>query len=262
MTRAFGLNRDDGRHARSLFCRASLHSQHPSGRADLSAHLPAKVLDQNSVGSCVACTFAAGIVTALSVRGTPLPWIPSVAALYTTCLALDRLDASTMIVDAGTQLLTAAEAVSEWGVVEMGKPVSVGGYVRECDCGPDQVRGPDFLQLKRQAHRLVLGAHVISSLDDCRLSLDNGYPVATGGWVSSEFCDYLATSAPIGQQDPDDPDGGGHAVLVYGYEDLPGGETAWFGLNSWGTSYGKAGRFIAGNRFMQQRWELYSLAVR
>ena len=96
---------------------------------------------------------------------------------------------------------------------------------------------------------------------DCMLALDAGHTVPIGNWVSTSVFDYGPASAPIGAQSYTG-EGGGHCMFLHGYEVLPSGIVIWEGTNSWGTGWGRGGRFQCTSEFLKQSWEVFAMKVR
>jgi C1A family cysteine protease len=85
-----------------------------------------------------------------------------------------------------------------------------------------------------QYARTMLGNHVIQALAA-------GLPVVFGTYTPSRFYDAAATTGLMpGPAERLDPPGGGHAMLIVGY-DLP--SKTWLVRNSWGAKWGEQGYF-------------------
>jgi len=249
----------------------------PSGGADLSKYLP-EVLDQNLVGSCVMNGVPVAAYTTLAYKGTPLPFVPSVKTGYQLALRLDRaydnpgkpVEKMPALVDVGTQLLTGAVVLGRYGVQAMGPRVIVQGEERNSDCDPKGAVDPDgidFEDIEESSTRLIVGAYELVPSSptferDAMLALDAGHTVALGNWVSSSFELYGANSAPIGEQDFFDPYGGGHCTFLHKYIRDATSTTIWDGTNSWGTKWGRKGRYQCKTSFLKQAWSAFVMDVK
>lgn len=276
LARARGLIRDDGSHGRSTFpqlCKLRKLLGAPSGSADLSAHIP-EILDQNGVAACVTHAWAGACATSLAARGRPLGFTPSPKDLYRLCLAEDRRRAMpsvpasqlTPLHDRGTMLLTCHTVVQRWGVRPRGPDVLLNGMLYATDCSPaNATREPTLEAIERS--KVMVGAYEIAAGTahtevDVQLSLDAGNCVVIGGFVDGWFERYGAYSPPLGPQDLSDQSGGGHATYLTGYRwDADIRKWVYEGVNSWGRSFGKQGRFVCTGDFVRQMWELYSMNV-
>lgn len=276
MTHAKGLIRDDGRHKRERFAvlRGRLGAT-PRGYADLTQFAPA-ILDQNWVGSCVMNGVPCAAATTLAAAGTPLGFTPSVRDGYRMALASDRAQDYPLtpvlqlppLVDRGTQILTGTTVMSRWGVTAMGPNVVVGGRMRNNDCDPHNACGePDLPTIIKAGRKLIVGAYELdlgmAVERETQLALDAGHAVAIGGWVDTRtFEPYRAWHLPIGAQDFNDPNGGGHCTYIVGYLTDPAGVTLYRLRNSWGEEWGDEGCAWVTGAFLRQMWEAFALDVR
>ena len=69
--------------------------------------------------------------------------------------------------------------------------------------------------------------------EDWKARLAQGHPIITGFFCKTPLCDKTHTWRPTGS-------GGGHAILVIGYDDS---KQRFILLNSWGSKWGKRGSF-------------------
>lgn len=264
--RVKGLRKNDGRRNGKSFAR--FRSKVPSGVADLSFFTP-YILNQNDVGSCVAHGVIGAAFTTLSAAGTPID-VPSPRVVYATALGVDRADdyplrapsAYPALSDRGTFLLTGVHVLELWGVVPIGDFVSVDGKIVTSDCGCHNfMLEPDLFELEQASCKLLVGAYELRTEIDVQIALDNNIAVAIGGFVDTSFVGYDGSST-ISQQATTDTYGGGHCTYIEGYHTEPNGEVLYHGVNSWGTGWGKTGRYIADGKFIRQAWEKYALDVR
>ena len=132
------------------------------------------------------------------------------------------------------------------------------------DCVPANVNNePTFLELEKDASNLVPKAHQITStgaqrVTDICLALDAGCPVVFGTYVDTAFLNY--TGGIVGKQNQNDPNGGGHCMVLLGYT-ISGTTVTFIGRNSWGVTWGESGDFRASTAFVAQMSELFAIAL-
>lgn len=225
------------------------------------------IFDQGDVGSCWAHAASRGISTSLALSGTPLPWIPSMDAIYRNARCLMRAagEFSGALSDTGTDPFYGMQALAQFGVKGMG--ATVGRY---SDCALSAVAKEPLLgDLEAEAHDLLIGAHqIISSganrVEDICRALASGSAVIVGVFVDTAFEDWTPSQGPIGApKDPNDPNGGGHALAVDGYDTRADGSRILTVANSWATDWGDAGRFTAAPAWIEAdgAGDIYVLSV-
>lgn len=222
-----------------LFARAQI--QVPDS-VTLEASTP-PVFDQGPLGACVGAALACAIATALTVEGTPLPWVPSPGVIYTGARVIDRPppigDAPpTPLQDEGSAPNEAERWVGEWGVKAIQAPTPDGRFF---DMDPTNVNvEPQMSDLEVEATSLIVGSYGIYTTGaargaDVRASVAGGYPVSVsvpGG--SSAWQSY--TSGVIGATgEPLD-----HETVIIAYE-LAADGYRYRIRNSWSEGWGIAG---------------------
>lgn len=265
----FGWKKDSGKHPRRHFVAAV--GATPVGHADLRSHAPA-VMNQFLCGSCVGHGTSMAISTAYALIGKPLfgldgkqlPIPCSQRDLYAGARVLDRASSNTPLEDNGTEVLSAIEFSSQFGVRKTEAPMTDtynGQIVRvNSDCVSTNVNDEPTLRMLVQDHQnIVPMAHQIlttgaSRVRDIKLALDAGSPVVFGTFVDQSFLDYMG--GIVGAQDQNDPNGGGHCMCLLGYD----GDT-FIGRNSWDVTWGNAGDFSCSTSFISQIDELFSVVV-
>lgn len=200
----------------------------------LLAHAPL-VLDQQASSSCVGHAFACALKTRL---WSSLPWVPSPVGIYTIARAIDRLDESIPLQDAGSEPNQAVRGIAEWGV----RPIHlVDDHDAEIATVNDE---PSILDLEDDARTLTIGAYGIVTPDrdqrraQARRALAAGFPVPGAIAASGElFQSYTGGVLPALGPELD------HMVCLVGYELTADGSTIWLVRNSWSKSWGEEGNF-------------------
>lgn len=273
---ALGLNQDHPDRARLFypqpFDELKLGVDDPPPEASIDDYAPDDP-DQNGVGACVMCGVPYAAATTLAANGTPLPFRPSVWGGYATALGLERARSHPVgklpaLRDTGLELATGVRAISQWGVTAMGPLREYNGEIVDCDCTPgnfdDEV---DLDTLIEARHKLIVGAYEITATGDIdkaiQRSIASRRAVAQGGFISDSFFRYGPGSDPIGAQDFNDPDGGGHCTYITKYKRPPVGDTLYWIRNSWlKRAWGINGCAWVTSKFVQQMWSMWTLDVR
>ena len=252
-------------------------AEHPVVRS-LLANLPASVdlakfqpaiLDQGPTGSCTAHSTASAVATAFAAAGHPLAFVPSPREIYATTRALERA-ASTpagatlgYLTDGGAELGDVFTALSQFGVCPIEAPTSDG---RLSDVEPSNVNSePGFIQLEQAALRPVVGPYGLdptssSASDTIAAALAAGIPVAIAAFVDTAF-ENLQPGHVAGAPNQADPQGGGHAIYLSGYQTQPDGSRAFILTNSWGVGWCNAGRCLVGPAWLAAAWEAWPVSV-
>lgn len=220
------------------------------------------VLDQNQTGSCTGGSTAAALATALSAKGTPLPWIPSPKGIYTLGRAVDRVPDSHGVLpplsDNGAQPNQVMRGITEWGIRPMG-PLVQGCYY---DCDPSDVNEePTLGELEDDAKNLILGEHAITTtgvqrITDICTAIASRKPVTVaiaGG--SDAFQEYTGGILPALHAPLD------HYVWILGYETDAHGQCIITVRNQWGPSWGESGNVRLSEAAVQELGDLVVLDV-
>ena len=234
--------------------------------ADLSPHAPS-ILDQDGTGSCTAHSICAGVATAAAVAGVELA-LPSPDVEYKVTRGLERAlaaPASTLLVpltDDGAELADAIWAMATAGVCPMG--AGVGG--RHSDVDPATVNDEaDLARLEEAATTIVTGDYRIEGSgqnlsDQVAAALAAGFPVYVGFFVDSAF-EALQPGQVAGAPDQNDPNGGGHAVILTGFSTAADGTRTFTLRNSWGAGWCNGGTCLVGQAWLDAAWEFWVLDV-
>ena len=240
-------------------------------RSDLSPLLGQR-LNQGRSSACSCHAAASGLWAA---SGRNLPFFPSPHVLYS---ASGRIEAPCggLLRDDGRQLCSVLRAIRETGIGPMLAPTpdwrwsdvwtaeDVAGIVR---APPPNVCRDITLDELARCIRYDAGAHTIdpSSTDLEReiiatLTSPAPAPVLVGGRVGAAF-EELEGDVDAQPDAPDDPQGGGHALLIVGHRPLASsaGHYEFRLANSWGSSWDEDGECWASEAFVRSLWELHPL---
>lgn len=245
------------------------------GHADLTAFEP-PIFDQGPTLACTSHSMPGGIVTAFAAAGTPLkitsgakrgsPFIPSPRQLYAATRAIARARSIPSglplpaLTDAGATLPDVVNAGALFGVSPMGAALEG----RVSDLAESNVNlEPDSAALEQAATRIITGEYLIA-VDDtvadvAAAALEAGLPVWVGFFADSAF-ESLPAGQIAGAPHEPDPNGGGHAVVLVGYQTM-GGARVFTIRNSWGTGWGNAGRGLVSEAWLRAAWAAYPLQV-
>jgi hypothetical protein len=220
------------------------------------------IFDQGDVGSCWAHAASRGLFASVGTT-----FVPSMDGIYRNARCLMRAagEFSGALTDTGTDPFYGMQAISQFGVKPMGPAVG-----RNSDCSTtSMVREPMLDELEEDAHHLMVGAHQIISAgtqrveDICR-ALAAGCAVIVGVFVDTAFEDWTPSQGPIGApRNPNDPNGGGHALCIDGYDTTQLGRRILTVANSWAEDWGDHGRFLAAPEWItnDQAGDIYVLSV-
>ena len=238
-------------------CAAPLH---PAHAAALAAPLPAAAdnslhpdTDQGQTSSCTAHALIKAIEILTGYRGS-MHVLYSLTGVY---------EGENPIADDGRQCTDCLAVVATQGVAPFEGPTSDG---RNSDIDASNACTPATAaeMAAAGAHLVGLGANSIDPADP-NLSDLVASCIAAGGVV------YLGTEvgqafeqlngATVAQPDPDpnDPNGGGHALIITGYRTMPDGSRQFRVQNSWGESWDDSGECWASLAWVQATWELHPL---
>ncbi len=207
------------------------------------------IMDQGQVGSCEGHSSSGATYLSCAGSGAALPWVPSQVGLYNPALALDRGDPNAgALQDLGTETNTILRVVHEFGIRAMGAHVE--GRFSDCDM-TNALAEPNLADLESDSLNVLIGAYQITSsgtqkLTDVKAVVASGLAVRIDSFVDMAFEDWSAGDAPFGVPDYNDPEGGGHALYIVGYQ----GDNCVV-RNSWG-DWGDNGNIIVSPAFVEQ----------
>lgn len=251
---ARGCSLDRGKHRYT-----SLHAALALRLLKLDAALPANidnqhnappVFDQGPVGSCEGHASSGASALSCAAVGQPLGFIPSMVGIYNPALALDRGDPNAgALQDLGTETNTVLRVLHEFGLRPMGAQVE--GRFSDCTMA-NALLEPVLADLEKDALTVMIGAYQITQTGSSKLAavkavLAAGLAVRVDSFVDMAFENWSAGDAPFGQPDLNDPEGGGHALYLVGYQ----GDNCIM-RNSWSSSWGDNGNIIVSPAFVEQ----------
>lgn len=250
-----------------------------------------QLLDQGRTGSCTcestphaAATATAAMVGLGLLEANPLPFVGSPRNMYAAVRGRERALSTppgtppAALTDSGANLSDVFEILAEYGTIPMVAPTPDG---RNTDVwSSDDVSGlpnpppanvndePDFLALEQGASHIIVGpygvdptAANISDVLAAALAV-GGMPIELATFVDTAFMDLQAGQiAPV--PNTSDPEGGGHAIYLSGYQwNAQLGQRVFILTNSWGVSWANAGRCLVGLPWIQSCWELHPMQVK
>lgn len=227
----------------------------------------APIMNQGQTGSCTGHGTAQGIVTAFAAKGDPMPFVPSPAGIYTVGRCVGRAPghdgALAPLTDSGAMPADVMAGISLWGVRPMGAQAP-GRFSDQLDSRVNDE--PTLGDLEDDAETLLVGEFRIDETAPdvveqvCR-AIAQGYPVGVGIFVDSAFENYAPGAVPIGAPNVNDPNGGGHWIVLTSYVTNAVGRRVFRGPNSWGPGWGDSGHFVASEEWVRAAWDLYCLNV-
>lgn len=234
--------------------------------ASLAADLP-PVFDQGSTGSCTWHSTPGALVTVYAAADKPLGFIPSMREGYATTRAYERALTTPLgtnlpaLTDSGAEIADVITCLAHYGVEPMGP--DDGG--RLSDIGPDNVNAePDLGGLEISGQKLIVGPYLVdptssTASDTLAAAIVVGIPIVIGFFCDTAF-ENLQAGQVAGAPDQNDPNGGGHAVFLYGYSGTAGSRI--FNLrNSWGTSFCDRGDCLVSEAWLNAAWEAFPMVV-
>jgi hypothetical protein len=243
----------------------------PKGSGDLRACLPATVFDQGQSGTCFAHSFAACAYGAQAQAGKPLAFVPS-PLFVASCTYSDVRKAATpdnaplpVLTDTGAELQDAANAGARWGVAPLGK-LEGGRYSDVPGDPPNNVfPEPDYQQALLAGSDIVTGEYSITSNAEApkvaAASLDAGYLLWVGFFCDSAF-QALKPGDVAQAPDQNDPQGGGHAVLLCGYRTAADGSFEFLLRNSWGAGWCDGGYCWVSTAWLVAAWDCWPFTAK
>ena len=165
--------------------------------------------------------------------------------------------------DDGRQLVDCLTVARSFGVAPFGGPVEG----RNSDISVANVCAPVTpVERASAAGRLVdLGQATILARapnvsDLCAAALAAGSVIYLGTQVGQAF-EHLSGQTVAVPDPTNDPDGGGHALLIVGYRTLADGSRAFIVQNSWGEAWDLSGECLASVAWVAACWELHPLLL-
>ncbi len=277
----FGAKRS---HPAKLARRVPLEA-HPAVRAALATTLPSSVdlstyqpqiLDQGQSGACTWGSSSSAIAMAFASAGKPLGWIPSQFTGYAATRAVERAAAVApgqplpSLTDGGAELADVFHVYATFGARPMLTTSTPDGRFFDLWTSAEAANAnvnnePDLMDLEAAGTRIIVGPYAVdpnspNATQILQAALAAKIPVQVATFVDTAFMS-LPPGAIAGAPNTADPQGGGHALFLHGYETLSSGEVVFHGTNDWGTGWSSGGRFLAGPSFMSTCWEFWPVAV-
>ncbi len=226
------------------------------------AFLPARQ-DQSQTGECTCHAMSAGLYASCAARGQPLGFAPSQRALYALSGAIERAamtpagQALPVLQDNGRELADVVTAVASCGV----KPMRDPDATRNSDATTDNcTEEPDLGDLEAADVEKLAGAHVLSVGDVATAcaALDAGCALYIAFFADTAFMN-LGPNDVAGPTDQNDPNGGGHAVILADWRTNAAGAVEFLLVNSWGSGWAANGCVWVSPAFFQAIWECWVL---
>jgi len=225
------------------------------------------IMDQGATSTCYAHAPSAGLYGTAKGQGVKLaPWFPEAVPSQKGIADAVRMLARARSLppgykgelppfeDKGAMPADVIEAIGTIGI-RARRPLHFDDRLSDVDPATINDEAGELDDLKEQRQTVVTGEHFLDELASdyeaqLRATLAAKIWVCTGIWVdtrgrrSVEEWDPL--TGPLGEPDYGAPDGGGHYVVLCGYDTLSDGTTEWLFQNSWGGPWGLSG-FGKGN---------------
>ena len=225
---------------------------------------------QNNTETCFAAAAAGGVYMASSAAGRPI-FVPSPFIISQGVRAMMRAQQTppgtplpTPLADTGGTDVDTFAWLSQGGVCPIGTLVPEGYYDANTSNVTNEI---NFANVEASAQKLIVGPYAINTsqsqsalVDACRAAIFAGFPV----WVSA-FCDtrefnWTAGANPLSIPDQNDPNGGGHATLLIGWEKV-NGIFCPIKRGSWGAGYGVNGDCLVAPVWIGAAWNLWPVVV-
>ena len=183
----------------------------------------APVVDQGTLGSCVACAVSTAF------QFCDKDWSPSKLFIYYNCRLLD----GSINVDAGTTISQSMNALYRYGACsELNWPYLIPkwNFLPPVNCYAEGLE-----------HQTIDYYHVEQTHLQLKGCIASGYPFVFGFWVYESFESSTTTlTGVMTMPQPNERMLGGHAVICIGYDDA---RRVWICQNSWGERWGDGGYF-------------------
>lgn len=166
--------------------------------------------------------------------------------------------------DTGADLQDDATALVGWGLAPIQAPTSDGRF-SDVEADPANNVFPEVDPSQLQKAFQVTGEYQIpvdaNAAKNVALCIDAGIPVQIGIFVDMAF-ENLTPGQVAQPADQADPQGGGHALYIYGYRTAADGSYEFLVKNSWGSVWCDSGSCWASTAWLQTAWELFPIAVK
>ena len=195
-------------------------------KVDLRPRCP-PVENQGAIGSCTANALVGALEFLELKGGCPLVDLSRIFVYYN-----ERVIEGTVKEDSGAFLRDGIKSLAKQGVCpEKEWPYRVAGFTRK----------PNRKCYSDAKKHQITSYHRISTLDDMRTCLADGFPFVFGFTVYEAFeSAAVAKSGVLNLPGPKEKVVGGHAVMGVGYDDT---QKQFIIRNSWDTDWGMKGYF-------------------
>lgn len=189
---------------------------------DLRPKLP-PCYDQGTLGSCTANALCAAFQ-----YDDPIFMGSRLFVYYN-----ERKVEGTINQDAGAELHDGIDTLKKYGVCpEIEWPYDVKKFA---------VQPPNKCYISALQHHVYSAANIKNDMNSMKNCLNSGFPFVVGILLYQTFeSRQVAKTGKVPMPRPNEPELGGHAVLVCGYND---NTQSWIVRNSWGTKWGDKGYF-------------------
>lgn len=239
---------------------------------DLRSYGPG-IMDQGHTSTCYAHAPSAAIFGTAKGQGVQLaPWFPRAVPSQKGIADAVRMIARSKklppgfqgelpkFVDEGAMPVDVIEAIGTMGI-RARRPLTPDD--RNSDVDPKTINDElgMFDDLGEERQTLLPGEHFLDEMASDYVAQLRA-TLAAKIWVCSGiFCDtrgrrsveeWDPTTGPLSEPDYNDPDGGGHYIVICGYDTMTDGTTEWIWQNSWSARWGLSGygrgdaRWLAG----------------
>jgi hypothetical protein len=248
------------------FLLGAIATQTPVGAGMLT---PGTLTNQGGSGTCHAHSRCGACDCALKSAGVAPPFFGSPRQLagctYSDVRAAGLVPGQKVpkLQDTGADLQDVETAILGWGLAPIQAPTSDGRYSDvENDPADNSFPEPDPTQLQKAFQ--VTGEYSIPVNADAprlvALCIDSKIPVQVGFFCDSTF-ENLKPTDVAGVPNQSDPNGGGHAVYLYGYRTNAAGKFEFRLRNSWG-NWCDGGDCWVSEEWLLAAWELFPCADR
>jgi len=231
--------------------------------------------DQGQSGSCTAHSLSVVLYLAQVTAGVAAPVDPSEHCLYSLSGRLENASAAPDVIpDNGRQLTTCLGVVASPGIGPQGTSPdgrnsdiwTAGDLAYHNLAGPPANVSLDLTPAETAALvPMVLDVRTIDPAaadmeETIQAALIAGAAVYLGTEVGSAFQNVTDDTEPMPDADPNDPQGGGHALALVGFRPAPDGGVEYKIDNSWGsTAWGDAGECYVSVAWLRNCWELHAV---
>lgn len=239
----------------------------------------AKLVARKNQGQSSACTchsLSAALATLAAIVGVACV-DPSEHVLYSRSGRIEQ--ATGDLQDNGRQLLDVWQAQQNDGLAPQTPATSPDGRNSDIWTAADATSPPPNVNIDATPGELELAGKcrlpfALATIDptaaDCeaqvQASLAAGRMVWFGTEVGQAFESATGSADVAPDSNPNDPDGGGHALFFVDYRTKADGSVEYLVCNSWGLSWGDStdnepGLCWVGGAFVRSCWELHALSL-